>query len=419
MQNTEPPSPYRWVIVALTSALDMGVVLAAFSIGILLPDMTKELEMSPIEAGWLGSTFWMAIAILSIPSSIFLSRFNPKMTCILVAIAGGITVILQGLAPNYLFELLARILFVSVVVIRFQAAILLIQQWFEVREIIKVSSIQAALVTVAQVMGVALIPSLLVLLNGWRGVYVAIGVLLIGIGLTIIFFMRENITHAYHARLSSQDGNPLGALKKYRLLWIVSCVQLGSALTWTAFITFWPTFLITFRDIPLSTAGFLMSLFPLGSILGSFSSNLLSMWLGRRKPILIIPGLLLPFTYLAMVYGTGTFLLGFISFFTGYLVFVIVPIIMSYPYEMPGIKPREVAVGMALNSTVTMTGGSIGPVVSGFLQQSTGSLQTALAMTTFLALSIAIASSFLPETGWRALGRKPTEIATDRSSQVR
>ena len=76
---------------------------------------------------------------------------------------------------------------------------------------------------------------------------------------------------------------------------------------------------------------------------------------------------LTPYPWLLMLLITG---LG--------IVWIITPVIQVLPFEFPGISPREVAVVNALVLTLMGLGFAVGPVVTGLIEQITGSLETGL-----------------------------------------
>lgn len=87
---------YRWVVTGLFWGLNFVLTWVSISLGVMLPQMGPELAMSPIAVGWLGSLSWMAMALLSMPTSLWLSRFSPKLVVGLAAASGMVFTLLQG-----------------------------------------------------------------------------------------------------------------------------------------------------------------------------------------------------------------------------------------------------------------------------------------------------------------------------------
>ena len=64
------------------------------------------------------------------------------------------------------------------------------------------------------------------------------------------------------------------------------------------------------------------------------------------------------------------------------------PILFTIPFHLPGIRPRELAVAVSVTMMLSSAGIALGPLVTGFLQQSLGDLRTALFIVSFGALSL-------------------------------
>ncbi len=132
--GTQPPR-YRWVVMGFLWSLNLVIPMTAMSIGVMLPSMTAELGITPVQAGMLGGVWFFGSAVVSLPASIWLSRYSPKRITFLSLLLSGCTVLLQGWAPAFISLLVFRFLFVIVAVSRMQAEVLLIHQWFAPRQI--------------------------------------------------------------------------------------------------------------------------------------------------------------------------------------------------------------------------------------------------------------------------------------------
>jgi len=68
------------------------------------------------------------------------------------------------------------------------------------------------------------------------------------------------------------------------------------------------------------------------------------------------------------------------------------PILMIMVYQLPGIRPREVAVGVALMLVSYWIGAAVGPIVVGLVQENTGNLRFALYTTAFTPMIMVVAA---------------------------
>ncbi len=96
-------------------------------------------------------------------------------------------------------------------------------------------------------------------------------------------------------------------------------------------------------------------------------------------------------TSIAMLY-TGSFgILVLISIIHG-LSFTFFPVVMTIPFELEGIRPREIAVAMGFLRTAMMLGAVLGPVITGALHEGTGDLRVALTIVGVAALSLTLSA---------------------------
>ena len=141
----EAASTYRWVVFGIWSVCSVAGFMVISTIGILLPAISADLDLSPGQQGTLSSAaFWGNIA-LTIPLSLWASRFRPKPLTTVTLILGTLFLLLQGWAFTFAVLLLGRLAFGVSIIAREPARPLLIQQWFLPREAIIANAIASAL----------------------------------------------------------------------------------------------------------------------------------------------------------------------------------------------------------------------------------------------------------------------------------
>lgn len=109
-------------------------------------------------------------------------------------------------------------------------------------------------------------------------------------------------------------------------------------------------------------------------------------------------------THMALLFTDSEILVVLINIFRGFSICYF-PVIVTMAYQLPGIRPREVAVGLAFIYSVMNAGAGLGPLVVGGIVQVTGNLQAALFVTTFFSLSLVISALLLKPM----MGRQATE----------
>lgn len=398
---------YGWVVMGVLWTLDGAVTVMIFTLGMLLPEMREAMGFSTVQAGLLGSTFFIAMTTASLPAAIWLSRFSPKRMTVIAAFGMAALALAQGLAPGFLALFVARMAFMYLAVIRIPAEILMIQQWFHGSRVATVNSITIGSFSIGQFVAIAGTPLLLPLVDGWRGIHVATSFLYLAVAIAWVVLGRERgyehsakaeegTAHAVQVRPARDEGRPFMVLRRRPILFLLASTQFGGAIAWASFITFFPTFGVEHRDMTLAEVGGVFAFFSVGAAIGSFSAGAISNGIGRRKPLIFIPGFLMPVLYLIILSVSPAAWVPLLMIL-GFMTSVVVPIVLTFPFDL-GLSPREVAVGVGLVRTVTPMGSAIGPPLVGLLQESTGSLETALYWVLPASVTVGVIGLLLPET---------------------
>lgn len=390
------PERYRWVVMGLYWTANMAATMATFSLLVMLPAVKEEMALSPGQLGWLTSASWLSVAVLSMPFAAFFSRFGPRKLLSATMAAGALLAVLQGWAPTFEILLLARLGLSAVMVARMPAMTILIQQWFPTGGVARVTGIGVGLNNIGQAAAVGLAPIMLEALGSWRSIYYVYAAMMVALLLLWLLGGRERVTAEYRARAAAQVETPLKVMLRHPSLWVVAACQIGSAAAYSGFLSFWPTFAVEVKNVSLTLAGSLMTLWPIGSIIGSFSAGYLARLLHQRKPIIWVSGFGLVVCYLALITTELVPLMGMLLLFIGFFALVVVPLINSIPYYYQGILPREVAVSVAMIQTVTVSGAAAGPLIIGLIQSLGGSLHDSLMVVAVCASTLGVLGLMLP-----------------------
>ncbi|MBI2865460.1 MAG: MFS transporter [Chloroflexi bacterium] len=393
---------YRWIVMGLFWAFNAANTMGMTSLMIMLPTLRKDLGITPIQVGWLSSVGWLVPALTTIALGAWVSRFSPRKSTAVSVLLAGIFLVGQGWAPTYALEILCRVGFVAMIVARQPAGALLTQQWFSQREVTRINSLSGAANASGWVVGNAITPIVMIAFGDWRPTFYLLGLAHLLGGLVWLFLGRDRTTAEYRSREQEETENPLGVLIRYKALWLIGIGHAGAAFAWGAFVTFIPLFLVDVRGLTLTVVGPMMVVFSFGALVGSFSSGIIADRWGRQKPILWTAGLAQVACYLGIVMVPSLPIVAFLLFVAACFAWVGGPVTISIPFQLPGIKPREVAVAIALITTWIPVGATLGPLIAGYLQETTGSLQLALLVCGLAAINLTIFGLLIPETGWRA-----------------
>lgn len=407
-----PASSYRWVVIITWMSAHMWGIILIESLGIFLPSMREDMGLSPIQEGWLGSAPKFGIFLMAIPSGWLLSRFRPKPLTTITLLAGTLMVLFQASAPFIGLLLLGRFIYGLTVVGREPARALLIKQWMKPKEIVLANASIQILFGLGAGLFI-LIPIILELLdNSWRATFYLFAIVCFALTLVWQVIGRERVTQEYLDELDSQEGSsPIGSILKYKELWLVGFGVVGIELSFSAFSTFWPSYMLDTYDISLTSSATLFAISSAVSAPCALGLGVLVGRVGKRKLILWVSGLAISGTSLGMLYTGNYSLLILIAIGQG-LSFTFFPIILSIPFELAGIRPRETAVALSFLRTTMTAGGVIGPILAGSIQNATDDRRLALTVTSLTALSLTACALMLPRR-WNqvALGQRIAEKA--------
>jgi predicted MFS family arabinose efflux permease len=395
---------YGWVVVGAFLTIDAMIMGITFSLGLMLPLIIKDLDMTLGQASWLGAANWEVSALLSIPVAFRLSRYSPKALITISCLGEAPLLLAQGLAPNYWVLLVCRIAYMAIGLARFAARPTLIQQWFPKEKVPLVNGVLTVGMGLAGGTVVFFMGDIMGALNGWRNTFYLFSAITAVLLVVWMILGREN--PASGVKEQPQEPGALRAILSNKTLWLLGIGVTGDMLCFGAMETLWPTYATEKGFISLEQASFCEGLSYYGFTAGSILGGLITMKLGRRKPVLWVSGLLLPMVTMGVLFSHSFPVLALLWFLWG-LAELYYPVIMTIPYELPGIKPQGVVLATAFVVTVFTAGSGLGPLLAGHAANAIG-LEKALLVTCFFPLLLFVAGLLIVETGPRAGHRRST-----------
>ncbi|MFQ5873017.1 MAG: CynX/NimT family MFS transporter, partial [Dehalococcoidia bacterium] len=380
IREEESTPTYRWVVIGSLTASVGTTLTILFTLGLLLPDMSKDLGLSPSQQGWLASSVVFGNLLFAIPTNLWLSRYRPWRVASLAFLLVGLFTLLQGWSPLLAVLIIGRIGTGLSFMASQAPRALLIQQWTPRRKLAMTNGIVFGAIDLIMGGAFFLIPILMGWVDGWRNtLYVLAGISLF----LAAFWMiagRERITPGYQERMLSQEQTPLMTILRYPQLWFMGLAMIGAMVGQTAFQTFWPTLAQDELGLSAVVAGSALGLVSIVAAPIDMMVNIVPSLVRRQPLVLAVCGIINTFTMLGLLYADSTPLVLLLSVVKGFS-FSFFPVLMVMVYQLPGIKPREVALGIAVMQTCIWIGAGIGPLVVGFLEEATGDLRFALLVT--------------------------------------
>jgi predicted MFS family arabinose efflux permease len=391
--------PYRWVIIGQIWLHQMLAQITLVGLGIMLLGIRADLNFGTAESGWLGATRTVGQLVV-FPASFVAVKFAPKRLYGALMFLLGLMMLLGGFAPAFWALFLTQSVFSLSMALAQVPGSLLRTQWVPSGELGRVWGTGNALNAVAQTGALIGIPLVLGALGGWRGVFHAAGVLMLTAAVVWAITGRQRGTH----RAAGPESN-FSALRRpeYYLLGLAS---LGGATAYLACLLFLPTFLVQERELSLQTAGLVSAVFPAAGLVSNVASGFVSDRVGRRKIFIWPSGLILPFLYVLTVSSLPVWALVPVVFLLGFFAWLPFPSIASIAYELPNVRPAEIAVGQALQQAVSGAGILCGPIIVGQVAAYAGSLRVGIIAIGMLPILFALTCLWLPDTGPKAQARR-------------
>ncbi len=386
---------YRFVIISILGLATLANFLILFNLGVLLPSISEDLGLSPSEQGWLGSSAILANLIVSLPLGWWLSKMNAKWIVTITLVGSALFLFVQGWAPIFAVLVAGRVLFGILGVAREPARAMLTQQWVPKREVVLVNGLLTSTIGMAIAVGLFLTPLMLVWFDDdWRATFYVYAAATLAIGVIWHLMGRERITKQYSRMTGSQQGNPLRSLFRYGELWAMGFGVFGANMLWMAFVTFWPTQVLEDFEVSLFASGTLLAV---GGVVTAVFGLLFS-WATYKwavsRPILVLCGVLTVTTSIAMTLTDSMLLLTVLTILNG-IGWSFFPLLMTLPFYLPKIKPREIAVAVGFYETAMWAGGAVGPALAGILQEITDSLQFTLIVISPCGFSLVLGALFV------------------------
>ena len=388
-------SRYRWTVMVVWLFSSVSSFMVLNTLGILLPAISADLDLSPSQQGLLGSaSHWGNIA-LAIPLSWATSRLSPKwLTAATLLVATG-CLFLQSWAPVFIVLLAGRLLFGISNIAQMPARALLTRQWFPPREVIYLNGLSNVLFGLVVGGGLVLAPVILDLTNGdWRATLRIFGLYFAGITLLWTLVGRERTNVADQDVVAEKGLDVVKGALGHRDLWIGGLGFAGATMSFGAFLAFYPTLMLEEFDISLRLSGMILALGVVVGGIGGIGIAWAASTHGREGNYLQVLGILMICTNLGMVLTGSVPALFVLSFFNG-VAWAFFPILVTIPFHLPGIRPRELAVAFAFTMMMTSVGTSLGPLFTGYLQEGLDDLKMALFLISFTSISLILAGSTL------------------------
>lgn len=279
------PTRKRWFMLSLIFILTAINYLDRTNMAVAAPSMSAELGFSAATMGMLLSAFAWAYALMQVPGGCFLERFGPRITYTISLFFWSLFTMIMGLGHSFLSLFGIRMAIGAAESPAFPTNSRVVAAWFPDRERATATSIYTA----AEFVGLAfLTPVLFWILDtfGWREIFYITG--FVGIGVSVIWYLlyrdpkdckgvnqaeldyiREGGGQAENAGTSKQiTMAQLRELFRHRQLIGIYISQFANTSTMYFFLTWFPTYLIMAKNLPMLKAGIYAVIPYIGALCG-------------------------------------------------------------------------------------------------------------------------------------------------------
>lgn len=389
-----------WSMIICYSMFYCLTSLATQGLGMILPSMAEQFDLTLTQQGYLSSTGFLIQVICGIPFAMFSIKIGPKYSLAILLCCGIIGYFFHGFALGFGMLLVGRAL-VCVGQTCLQGPSNMVKSnWVPLSRVSQVAGIEEFSSSMGFLVGTAAVAFFIAVLNGWQHMMIFFGCIELVILIVWMFVYKENPEKKLV--LSKEPFlEPLKEALKHKEVWLLGIGWPGTSLVWIAVSTFWPTYAEENLDLTLGQIGWAVGMIPLFSAVACIASPILTDIIGRDKLMLWPWGIILPAAYVGTLVFHNYFLIILCFAVAGFGAYAFVPIAIGTVYKIPGID--EACIGTAITFIFTMAniGSSLAGVVSAALA-NTFDLHTALLITCLSPFLWLILTIFVPEYGRKA-----------------
>jgi sugar phosphate permease len=289
-------SKYRWVVFASVLFTYLIIVTQRTAPGLITEELMTEFKVTASTIGLLTSIQFMAYASLQIPIGILSDRFGPNLFLIVGTLLNGIGTLFYSVAPNEMVLLLARLLVGIGDATIWVNLVLILSQWFKVREFVGLLGIAGMTGSFGFLM--ATVPfSNWIDIAGWREPFLIMGIVLCLNGLILYYVLvkKPKLTLIKEISVTKENKREktlpmLRRIFSNRQAWATFLCHFGLVGTYIGFIGSWAVpFGMNVYGLSRSDASQLIMIGLFGAILGAPLTSWISNRLGSiKKPYIVV-----------------------------------------------------------------------------------------------------------------------------------
>jgi sugar phosphate permease len=302
-------SAYRWVVFALLAAGYFLVYFHRLCPSVVALDLMRDLKAGAALMGWLGSAYFYPYALMQLPAGLLSDSWGPRRTITVFFLLAGAASVLFGLASSVGWAIFDRMLVGLGISMLFVPTMKVLTRWFRADEFARMAGILMAVGGAGALFATTPL-ALLSAALGWRGSFIAIGVITLALAIAIWFLVRNTPEEFGLPAIEEPGPKPDSDIPKAPAisLWQGVGVVLGAFRFWPLAIWFFFTlgiffsfgglwggpYLMHVHGLTKTQAGNVLSMLAWALIIGSpFISWLSDKVLHSRKKILVTTSIIM------------------------------------------------------------------------------------------------------------------------------
>jgi len=382
--------------------LQIGMGLNFMSLTPLFTVIMSDYDISRSSVSLLVSATIIVITIALLPGGLLIAKLGSKRA---MAIAGFLMSahLLTPFVDSFLPLVLLRFIFGMGVAITIPATSAITVEWFKPNELPLLNGINEAGRALGVSAGVFMAVPITNIIE-WDMTLFSFGIIpLVGTFIWIVGGRSNESLVNVEPPFSIKNNIPIMFNRNTLLL---ATGMAGAFAVFIGFSSWLPTYYNETSGMTLEKASSVVAVMPLIAGILNPVSGLIQSKLGRRKPMLIMSGVLLPIFALGSFLLTNQIIMTVCIMGLGATFSVFIVAALTIPMELPGVSAGTVGIVTAAVLTIGNLAGVVSPIFVGLLTDFMGSYVPALSILALTPLTLVLVGVLLPETGQR--GRQVT-----------
>jgi MFS family permease len=387
---------YAWIIAftgTLVTILAHGFGRMSYSV--ILPSMKDGLMLNYTQLGSIATGNFIGYLSLAIIGGFLAARFGIRRVVFISLLVIGISLFLTGLAHSFLFAFLMRLITGAGNGGSYVPIMALPAAWFVMKKRgLATGIVSGGIGTGLFISGIILPPIIAGFgKEGWRYAWFFLGIVVFVLAFICYAFLRNNPKEkgvSMYGGEEKQKGGPkvtlFSAFKEVVVepeLWKLGCVYFMFGFSYVIYLTFFVAYLTKEMGLSPVSAGRIFAVLGIFSIFCGVIYGWISDVLGRR------PGFMIAYLTLTFSYLVFAFWKDYTGFYLSAVVFGIAA--FSVPTIMAAASGDAVGGGLAPAGLGFITvffgiGQALGPVIGGWIKDTTGTFTHAFILSAAVSL---------------------------------